>query len=257
MPKQSEFILRSSQSLDPESNPRNWVLPGGTYLRANTVSNEHVAIIVADTQSKQSPDLEEQFLTNLHVFLKNQPGIDYTIYVIEQYGKGVVKRGMLYNVGFIEASKDRKYTCFIFHNMDLIPLDHRNRYTCYRHKPKLMVSSFKAEKPNLQYNGVISIKPGDFYKANGYSNLQPRRDYTHDIFLERMVYAGLEVCRSDVGKYLQLVDDHEYLRRNYFGKLHRNIANPTDGLSSTSLNYKLLGKIIEPLVTRIKVKINS
>ena len=43
---------------------------------------------------------------------------------------GPFNRAMLMNVGFIEALKLYSYDCFIFHDVDLIPEDDRNLYTC-------------------------------------------------------------------------------------------------------------------------------
>ena len=37
---------------------------------------------------------------------------------------------MLFNVGYAEASKERDWDCYIFHDVDLLPEDDRNLYTC-------------------------------------------------------------------------------------------------------------------------------
>ena len=39
-------------------------------------------------------------------------------------------RGMLMNVGFNEAMRADNFTCVIFHDVDLIPEDARNDYSC-------------------------------------------------------------------------------------------------------------------------------
>lgn len=49
-------------------------------------------------------------------------------------------RAKLMNVGFTEASKDYDYNCFIFSDVDIIPMDERNLYRCSQN-PKHMANS--------------------------------------------------------------------------------------------------------------------
>lgn len=45
-------------------------------------------------------------------------------------GSDDFNRAMLMNVGFVEALGMREFDCFIFHDVDLLPEDDRNLYTC-------------------------------------------------------------------------------------------------------------------------------
>jgi len=45
-------------------------------------------------------------------------------------GSGPFNRGKLMNVGFVEAKQIREFDCFVFHDVDLIPEDDRNMYSC-------------------------------------------------------------------------------------------------------------------------------
>ena len=53
---------------------------------------------------------------------------EYGIYIVEQYGSGPFNRAMLMNIGAAEAMKKYNYSCFIFHDVDLLPEDDRNIY---------------------------------------------------------------------------------------------------------------------------------
>lgn len=39
-------------------------------------------------------------------------------------------RAKLMNIGFVEAKKMYDWQCYIFHDVDLLPEDDRNLYTC-------------------------------------------------------------------------------------------------------------------------------
>lgn len=66
---------------------------------------------------------------NLHYVLRVQQ-IDYAIFVIEQKDTETFNRGKLMNVGFEEVRKIYDWQCYIFHDVDLVPEDDRNIYSC-------------------------------------------------------------------------------------------------------------------------------
>jgi beta-1,4-galactosyltransferase 1 len=51
---------------------------------------------------------------------------------VEQFGppSSSFNRAMLMNVGASEALKQHDFHCFVFHDVDLLPEDDRNLYTC-------------------------------------------------------------------------------------------------------------------------------
>lgn len=56
--------------------------------------------------------------------------LDYGIFVIEQAENETFNRAKLMNVGYMEANKIYNWQCFIFHDVDLLPEDDRNLYSC-------------------------------------------------------------------------------------------------------------------------------
>jgi len=67
----------------------------------------------------------------MHPFLIKQQ-LDYGIYLIEPIQNITFNRGLLMNIGFLESLRlsSNKWDCFIFHDVDLIPEDERNIYSC-------------------------------------------------------------------------------------------------------------------------------
>lgn len=48
-----------------------------------------------------------------------------------QLGEETFNRAKLLNVGYTETLRDGEFDCFIFSDVDLIPMDDRNLYHCY------------------------------------------------------------------------------------------------------------------------------
>lgn len=104
----------------------SWLKPGGHWYPDSCKVQNKIAIIAPFRCRGEHLIL---FLQHMHPFLKRQQ-LDYRIFIVEQDGDGPFNRAMLMNVGFVEALKVDNYDCFIFHDIDLLPEDDRNLYTC-------------------------------------------------------------------------------------------------------------------------------
>jgi hypothetical protein len=86
-----------------------------------------VAIIVPYRDRMQNLEL---FLMHMHPFLQKQQ-LEYGIYLVEPQSGLTFNRGFLMNIGFVESLKDyEKWECHVFHDVDLLPEDERNIYSC-------------------------------------------------------------------------------------------------------------------------------
>jgi len=102
------------------------IVIGGHYTPDECTPRDRVAIIVPyRCREKHLATL----LANLHPMLMRQ-NIDYTVFIVEQVGNGSFNRAKLFNVGYFEANKMMDFDCYIFHDVDLVPEDDRNMYTC-------------------------------------------------------------------------------------------------------------------------------
>lgn len=144
---------------------------GGHYVPPNCTANHKVAIIVPYRDRQQHLAV---FLNHMHPFLMKQQ-IEYGIFIIEQEGNKDFNRAKLMNVGFIESQRLEAggWMCFIFHDIDLLPLDTRNMYTCPK-QPRHMSASIDKLNFKLPYEdifgGVSALTLEQFINVNGFSN---------------------------------------------------------------------------------------
>lgn len=102
------------------------LMPGGWYKPGKCKARNSVAIIIPYRDREIHLAV---FLKHMHPFLMKQQ-IEYGIFVVEQIVDERFNRAALMNIGFAEALKLYKWDCFIFHDIDLLPMDDRNLYTC-------------------------------------------------------------------------------------------------------------------------------
>ncbi|TWW53804.1 Beta-1,4-galactosyltransferase 1 [Takifugu flavidus] len=165
--------------------------------------------------------------------------LDYGIYVINQDGEGVFNRAKLMNVGFAEALKDYDYECFVFSDVDLVPMDDRNLYRCFESPRHLSVAidKFNFQLPyNTIFGGVSSFSKQQFLTVNGYSNTYWGWGGEDDDMYKRIIFHGMSINRPDhmTGKYKMIThdrDDHNANNPERLDKLsHTQEPAPMDTL---------------------------
>ncbi|XP_037915802.1 beta-1,4-N-acetylgalactosaminyltransferase bre-4 isoform X2 [Hermetia illucens] len=164
-----EVNTTSEQMEIIEQRYQNILLPGGWYRPKECRARDRVAIIVPFRDRYAHLPI---FLKNLHPFLMKQQ-IEYGIFIVEQTNGKLFNRAALMNVGFLEASKLFAWDCFVFHDVDLLPLDDRNLYTC-PDQPRHMSVAIDIFGYKLPYSsifgGVSAMTKSQFNAVNGFSN---------------------------------------------------------------------------------------
>ena len=97
--------------------------------------------------------------------------------MVNQADSNLFNRAMLLNVGFEEAMSDRNWTCAIFHDVDLLPEDDRNIYSC----PE------QPRQPSFQYFDSICIFR---HMSVAVDKFKYRLPY-------KMLFGGASAIRSD------------------------------------------------------------
>ncbi|XP_061613707.1 beta-1,4-galactosyltransferase 1-like isoform X2 [Phyllopteryx taeniolatus] len=217
---------------------------GGRYKPPNCIATHKVAIIIP---FRNRHEHLKQWLYYLHPILMRQQ-LDYGVYVINEAGEGAFNRAKLLNAGFVEALKDYDYNCFVFSDVDLVPLDDRNLYRCFDNPRHLAVAmdKFHYSLPYKTYfGGVCSLSKEQYLRINGFPNHFWGWGGEDDDMYNRIIFRGMSISRPNVliGKYKMIKHD---------GDLHNEVnpVNPAkvgqtqktmhqDGLSS--LSYQVSG----------------
>ncbi|XP_068778071.1 beta-1,4-galactosyltransferase 3 isoform X2 [Struthio camelus] len=196
------------------------VREGGRYQPSTCESRSRTAIIIPHRNRETHLG---HLLYYLHPFLQRQQ-LQYGIYVVHQAGNSTFNRAKLLNVGVKEALKDEEWDCLFLHDVDLIPENDHNLYTCDPWNPK-----------------HVSIAMNKF----GY----------------RVRLAGMKIARPPVsiGHYKMVKhksDKGNEENPHRFDLLIRTQRMWTqDGMNS--LTYTLLAKHLHPLYTNLTVDIGT
>ncbi|XP_014357722.2 beta-1,4-N-acetylgalactosaminyltransferase bre-4-like [Papilio machaon] len=234
--------------------------PGGLYAPPNCTARHRVAIIVPYRDREQHLAV---FLNHIHPFLMKQQ-IEYGIFIVEQYGNKAFNRAKLMNVGFVESQKQKAggWQCFIFHDIDLLPLDQRNLYHCPeqpRHMSAL-IDKFHYKLPYKDiFGGVSAMTVEQFTKVNGFSNKYWGWGGEDDDMFRRLNKMNYHLTRYDdlsIAKYAMLEHKPSVANPKRYQLLTQTSKIlKSDGLST--LEYKLVKVTQHHLYTLIVANIDE
>jgi len=115
----------------------------------------------------------KEFKKNIVEFLSKNTEIDYRIIIVQQDDAKLFNRGMLLNIGFTYAKKQR-CNYVTFHDVDMLPI-----YVDYTpsENPIHLATNFELESDekgreifDQYFGGVTMFSTKDFERINGYSN---------------------------------------------------------------------------------------
>ncbi|XP_061693370.1 beta-1,4-galactosyltransferase 3-like [Syngnathoides biaculeatus] len=237
------------------------LLPGGLYSPADCQPHCRTAVVIP---YRDRPMHLRTLLDSLHPFLQRQQ-IRYRIYIVQQWGNATFNRGKLLNVGVQEALRDEDWSCLVLHDIDLLPEDDRNAYTCRQDHPTHMavaVDKFGYRLPYAQiFGGVVALTPDQFRKTNGFSNQFWGWGGEDDDLGKRVVLSGMKIVRPPVAFARYKMIKHGRDRGNDPNPQRFDLLQMTgskwrsDGLNS--LTYELVSKDLRPLYTNLTVDIGE
>lgn len=230
---------------------------GGSYRPKTCIALFRVAIIVPYRDRVTQLHL---FLYHIHPMLSRQQ-LDYTIFIVEQDDTRPFNRATLFNVGYAEAVKMREFDCFIFHDVDLIPEDDRNLYTCPtmpRHM-SVAVDTMNYKLPYVTlFGGVCALSKEHFQLVNGFSNEYWGWGGEDDDMSNRLTAAGLHIIRypPTIARYIMLTHQKQKANPHRYEKLYSGTKRyKQDGISN--LQYRVLDAKQNKLYTWLLVQLGD
>ncbi|XP_046733283.1 beta-1,4-galactosyltransferase 3 isoform X2 [Silurus meridionalis] len=236
------------------------VVRGGRYRPPDCEARHRTAIIIPHRNREQHLKF---FLYYIHPFLQRQQ-LSYGIYVIHQAGDYTFNRAKLMNIGFREAMREEDWDCLFFHDVDLIPEDDRNMYTCDRN-PKhaaIAMDKFGYKLPYKAYfGGVSALSPLHYLKMNGFPNNYWGWGGEDDDIGIRVSLAGMSISRPSlkIGRYKMIkhkLDEGNEVNPKRFSLLAKTQQTwRADGMNSVA--YELVSREYLPLYTNITVNVGT
>uniref|UniRef100_A0A131XKT1 Beta-1,4-N-acetylgalactosaminyltransferase n=1 Tax=Hyalomma excavatum TaxID=257692 RepID=A0A131XKT1_9ACAR len=232
------------------------VMPGGHFRPKECTSRHRVAILVPYRNRAEHLKI---FIYNIHRVLARQQ-IDYGVFVIEQGDDKEFNRAKLFNVGYLESTALYDYQCFVFHDIDLVPVDDRNVYTCPQ-QPRHMsvrIDSRSGVPYVLMFGGVSALSKELMLRVNGYSNLYWGWGGEDDDMTFRLKHIKQTILRrpADIARYTSLKHTQSKKNAGRHAILKKWKERYTkDGLNS--VKYKIMNLEFKKLYTWILVDLRD
>ncbi|XP_054267828.1 beta-1,4-N-acetylgalactosaminyltransferase bre-4-like [Macrosteles quadrilineatus] len=226
---------------------------GGLWKPSTCVSQHKVAIVVPYRDRQSQLDI---FVAHMHPFLQFQH-LHYQIIIVEQTHQRPFNRAKLFNIGFVEAEKISPFHCYIFHDVDLIPLNIHNIYGCTK-LPRHLSANIDVFDYKIPYDwifgGAVAILKQQFVSVNGFSNKFFGWGGEDDDFFNRVTRNGTTICRfePEISRYTMLTHKKELPNEDRYYYLSTGVRRfESDGLNS--LKYTVRDIELKPLYTKLLV----
>ncbi|XP_077557143.1 beta-1,4-N-acetylgalactosaminyltransferase bre-4-like [Haemaphysalis longicornis] len=249
-------ITRNVSSLEAVEAEFPDVRMGGSFQPKDCTPRHRVAILVPYRNRAENLKV---LIYNLNRVLANQQ-IDYGIFVIEQGDDLDFNRGKLLNVGVKESTILHDYQCFVFHDVDLVPVDDRNVYTCPEHPRHMSVRIDNRSGVPYErfFGGVGAVNKEHMMRLNGFSNRYWGWGGEDDDMANRLKELNLKIHRrpADVARYASLKHAASKPNKQRWRLLKAwKQRYMEDGLNS--LHYKRLDLVFKKLYTWILVDLRE
>ncbi|XP_076445703.1 uncharacterized protein LOC143283381 isoform X2 [Babylonia areolata] len=231
--------------------------PGGEWSPPDCLARYRLAVIIPYRDRLAHLTV---LLAHLLPILKRQQ-LHFRIFVVEQFGNLTFNKGRIMNAAFKEALKMYDFQCVVFHDVDLIPEDDRNMYSCPV-MPRHMSVAINEMNYKLLYNllvgGVLNLRVEHYQQVNGYSNMYWGWGGEDDDMAYRILHEKLKIIRPpvNIARYQMI----KHTKRtptswNIRSRLLRTAVKRyhLDGLNSVHYNIKFIHS--DPLYTHIMVDI--
>ena len=134
----------------------------------------------------------------MHPILARQQ-LDYQVFLVEQADQWPFNRAALLNVGVAETKQFGNFSCFVFHDVDILPEDDRAVYGCPEGEALHLAVAVSRWKYRLAYErycgGVAALSAKLFEKINGFANSFYGWGGEDDDFFNRLKHNGVGVKR--------------------------------------------------------------
>lgn len=226
---------------------------GGRFCPSKCRARQKVAILIPFRDRYEHLKI---FINHIHQFLMRQQ-LEYGIYIIDLDEKIPFNRGFLLNVGFVEASKEYDYDCYVFHDVDLLPENDYNIYRCSdlpRHM-SVAVDKFNYKLPYVEiFGGVSAMTKDQILFVNGFSNKFSGWGGEDDDMYNRLKFHHMTVLRSmnDVSRYTMLKHKQSPPNPNRFKLIKTGMKRvKQDGVQN--LKYNVTERTEYALFTYLKI----